>query len=68
MTADQLIAFNGALAREAAARAEAGDARDMTAIVDDILREIRAPDLGDAVSAVSAMLNWRRGPASRVLP
>jgi hypothetical protein len=45
MTAEELIAFNGLLALEASARAEAADDRDKTVIVDELLREIGAPDI-----------------------
>jgi hypothetical protein len=53
LTADELGVLNGLLGREAAARAEAGDGRDKTHIVDDLLQE--AGGIGDPSRAIEML-------------
>lgn len=63
MTAAELAELNGLLAVEAAARANCGDPRDKSEIVDAILREVRAPDIEPAMNAIALMMARRVGRA-----
>lgn len=48
------------LAQESTARAEAGDARDKSAITDEILLEVELPDLRAINERIARMGYWRQ--------
>ena len=60
MTASDLAELNGYASLLAADRARRGDKRDKSAIVNDILREHGAPDIGPLLTALTRTLLGRK--------
>jgi hypothetical protein len=68
MTSAQIAILNGLLAVETARRAKGGDARDRSAIVADILREVDMPDFNPALqrlARLAAPKRQRKPPAEK---